>query len=145
MGFPPTGNRVRQFETGATRSVDDDKLDYEGFFSPLVVHRFGEYMHKHRVQADGQRRASDNWQKGIPKSSYLKSLWRHFLDVWLYHRGYGSTATESLEDALCGILFNAQGYLHEILHAFPPSIHPPGSSAPLNFPKYPFRRIYDQK
>jgi hypothetical protein len=112
---------VRQFETGATRDSEEGKPDYEGFLSPLVVRRYGKYMHKHRVQADGKLRASDNWQKGIPATAYMKSLWRHFLDVWALHRGNkvadpDSPAEElTLEDALCAVLFNAHGYLHELL------------------------------
>jgi len=104
---------MRQFDTGATRDVEDGKLDYEGFLSPLVLHRFAEYMHLHRVQADGIARDSDNWQKGIPKDAYIKSGFRHFMDWWLEHRGYPSR--EGLEDALCALLFNVQGYLHEVL------------------------------
>lgn len=104
---------MRQFSTGATRDDDTGKYDYEGFLSPLVIKRYGEYMHKHRVQADGNMRDSDNWQKGIDKSAYVKSAWRHFHDWWMEHRGYPSR--EGLEDALCAVMFNAMGYLHEIL------------------------------
>lgn len=103
---------MRQFKTGATRSPDTQP-NYEGFLSPLVIQRFGEYMHRHRVQADGKLRAADNWQKGISRDSYLESGWRHFLDWWLAHRGYASR--DGIEDALCGLLFNVQGYLHEHL------------------------------
>ena len=104
---------MRKFKTGATRDEDDGKLDYEGFLNPLSVERFAEYMHKHRHQADGQLRASDNWQKGIPKEAYVKSMFRHFMDVWKEHRGYASK--EGIEDALCAIIFNANGLLFEIL------------------------------
>jgi hypothetical protein len=104
---------MRNFKTGATRDTDKDKYDYEGFLSPLVIERFGEYMHKHRLQADGKLRDSDNWQKGIPKEAYMKSGWRHFMDWWKEHRGIPSR--EGLEDALCAILFNVSGYLHEHL------------------------------
>ena len=104
---------MREFETGANRNHDDDKLDYEGFFCPLVVEEFAKYMHKHRVQDDGNVRDSDNWQKGIPKDAYMKSGWRHLHDWWLEHRGHESR--EGIKDALCGVIFNAQGYLHEIL------------------------------
>lgn len=107
---------MREFETGATRDTDEGKLDYEGFLSPLVLHRYATYMHKHMIQADGKLRASDNWQKGIPVTAYMKSLWRHFFDVWALHRGKEWIATESnLEDALCAILFNTMGMLHETL------------------------------
>ncbi len=103
---------MRTFNTGATRDSDETKPDYEGFLSPLVIVRFGVYMNKHRVQADGGLRDSDNWQKGIPTDAYMKSAWRHFLDVWLAHR---LGAGPGLEDALCALLFNVQGYLHELL------------------------------
>lgn len=104
---------MRYFDTGATRDSDDGKLDYEGFLSPIVIQRYSEYMHKHRLQSDGELRASDNWQHGIPKDAYIKSGWRHFMDWWMEHRGYPSR--EGLIDALCGVLFNAMGYLHEVL------------------------------
>ena len=105
------------FTTGAIRSRDRDKLDFEGFISPLVWLRFAEYMHKHRQLSDGSFRGSDNWQKGIPQESYVKSLLRHAMDVWLIHRGFGEKAREPIEEALCAILFNAQGLLFEILRA----------------------------
>jgi len=102
---------MRKFKTGATRDKEDGKLDYEGFLSPEVLRRYAEYMNSHRVQADGTYRDSDNWQKGIPQSAYFKSAWRHFMDWWTGHRGY----TNELEEALCALIFNAQGYLHELL------------------------------
>lgn len=104
---------MRTFESGATRNSDSGKYDYEGFFSPLVVERFAAYMHKHRQLETGELRDSDNWQKGIPQAAYIKSAWRHFLDWWREHRGLPST--EGIEDALCALLFNVQGYLHEHL------------------------------
>lgn len=106
---------VRKFDTGATRDTDSGKFDYEGFMSPLVVKRFGEYMDKHRVLPDGTLRASDNWQKGIPLDVYMKSGFRHFMDWWLDHRGLPVDA--DVEDALCALMFNVQGYLHEMLKA----------------------------
>ena len=106
-------SEIVQFDTGATRS-GGEKLDYEGFLSPLVLKKYAEYMHQHRIQPDGSLRDSDNWQKGIPYDSYMKSLSRHFMDLWLIHRGHPKEATESLQDSLCAILFNAMGILHEI-------------------------------
>jgi hypothetical protein len=108
---------MREFDTGATRDSDSDKLDYEGFLSPLVLHRYAEYMHGHRKQADGKLRASDNWQKGIPLATYIKSLWRHFMELWTFHRydDPGIQSDADKEDALCAIIFNASGYLHELL------------------------------
>lgn len=104
---------MRKFSSGATRNNDADELDYEGFFSPIVMKCFAEYMHENRVQTDGKIRDSDNWQKGISKNSYMKSEYRHTMDLWLEHRGYKSR--EGIIKALCGIMFNTQGYLFEIL------------------------------
>lgn len=104
---------VRAFDTGATRDTETGKLDYEGFLSPLVLERYAQYMHKHRLQSDGSLRASDNWQKGIPVNVYMSSMWRHFVDVWKGFRNLISGI--ALEEALCALLFNVMGYLHELL------------------------------
>jgi hypothetical protein len=104
---------MRTFVTGATRDSDETKNDYEGFLSPTVIRAFGDYMTVHRHQADGQIRASDNWQAGIPKDVYMKSLWRHFLDLWTAHRG--SKDPVKIKEALCALMFNVMGYLHEVL------------------------------
>ena len=103
---------IRSFDTGATRDTEEGKYDYEGFLSPLALEAFAKYMHGHRLQSDGALRDSDNWQKGIPKEVYMKSLWRHLIALWKCHRGYGMELGE-VEEALCGLLFNAFGYLHE--------------------------------
>jgi hypothetical protein len=102
---------MRKFSTGASRDTDKDKLSYEGFLSPLVLQRYGQYMHKHRHLPDGSLRAADNWQKGMDRDVYLDSLIRHVMDVWLAHRGH--EAREDAEEALCAIIFNAMGYLYE--------------------------------
>ncbi len=107
---------MRKFESGATRNDDDDRFDYEGFLSPLVLHRFAQYMHQHRQQADGQQRASDNWQKGIPIDTYMKSKFRHFMDTWLHHRLRSDLSnSDDIENSLCAELFNTMGMLYEIL------------------------------
>ena len=110
---------MREFETGATRNDDDDRLDYEGFLSPLVLKRYAEYMHEHRKQADGKLRPSDNWQKGIPQDVYMKSMWRHFMAVWTDHRLVAVKsewpAVMEQKENLCALLFNVMGYLHEEL------------------------------
>lgn len=105
--------KIRKFTTGATRDTDEGKHDYEGFYSPIVINRFGEYMTKHRKQSDGSLRDSDNWQKGIPKDQYMKSSLRHVHDVWLQHRGF--EGQDELEESICASIFNLQGYLYEIL------------------------------
>lgn len=111
---------MEQFATGATRNVDTHKYDYEGFLSPWALERFGMYMQEHRRQKDGSLRESDNWQKGIPLSRYMKSLLRHVFAVWQIQRGMhpmdpDSGQVANLEDSLCGVFFNAQGMLHEIV------------------------------
>lgn len=109
---------VRSFETGATRSVDTARPDPEGFLSPIVIERYCEYMNKHRLQPDGSTRTSDNWQKGMTPESYMKGLCRHQLHAWTRHRGYivlDPGAAGSLEEDLCAIIFNASGYLFELL------------------------------
>jgi hypothetical protein len=110
---------MREFATGATRDSEDGKLDYEGFLSPLALKRYAEYMHQHRHQADGKLRDSDNWQKGMPRQCYIKSLFRHFMDFWFNHRGHAAYDPKrdcaiEIDETLCAILFNAFGYLHEI-------------------------------
>lgn len=112
---------MRTFETGARRDTDLGKLDYEGFLSPLALKRFAQYMNKNRKLADGSLRDSDNWQKGIPQDAYMKSGWRHFFEWWEHHRDVVELDTDAadtaLEEALCALLFNVQGYLHEHLKA----------------------------
>jgi hypothetical protein len=103
---------VRTFATGATRDTDQHKLSYEGFLSPLVLRRYAEYMDKHRVQKDGTLRPPDNWQKGIPLDVYADSEWRHHMEFWTLHRGYGDG---DIEEAICAAIFNLSGYLHELL------------------------------
>jgi hypothetical protein len=116
--FGSVPQKIRQFETGATRDTDQGKYDYEGFFSPLVERSYAAFMHRHRTQTDGQLRDSDNWQKGIPKSAYIKSMFRHFIDAWSIHRGLqvsDNNGPVTMEDALNGIKFNVNGYIHELL------------------------------
>jgi hypothetical protein len=119
---PQTEASARVFGTGATRDLDANKLDFEGFLSPLVLERYAEHMHKARRMLDGSMRASDNWQLGIPVVVYMKSLWRHFFSVWKLHRGLpvtevvrGEIIVKDLETELCAVLFNASGLLHEVL------------------------------
>ena len=106
----------RTFDTGATRDTDADKLDFESFLSPLVLRRFAQYMHENRRMGDGNLRSSDNWQQGIPRDQYMKSLERHLMDMWAIHRGFPLASDEpDIEQALCGVLFNSMGYLFEVL------------------------------
>lgn len=103
----------RYFPGGAYRDDDAGKLDYEGFLSPLVLQAFGEYMERHRHQSDGRLRDSDNWQAGIPREQYVKSLLRHVHDLWLEHDGFQSR--DGIDEALGGVVFNALGFWYELL------------------------------
>lgn len=102
----------RTFDSGATRNLDRNKLDYEAFLCPLVLRRYAQYMHANRLLPDGTLRAGDNWQQGIPIESYMKSLTRHHIEAWMAHRGYPA---DDIQTSLCALIFNASGYLHELL------------------------------
>jgi len=113
---------MRQFDSGATRDTDEGKLDYEGFLCHRVLQRYAEYMNKNRIQADGEVRGSDNWQKGIPQEAYMKSAFRHFTEWWSQHREGvegGLQSVDAMHEAICALLFNAMGYLHEELKRDP--------------------------
>lgn len=109
---------MREFESGATRDTNEGKLSYVKGLSPIVLRRYLEYLDAHRTQADGNRRTFDNWKNGICKDVYLDSLGRHNMDVWLLCDGFSVEDNHGpviIEDALCGILFNTMGMLHELL------------------------------
>lgn len=103
----------RTYETGATRNALGNKLQYEGYFSPLVLQARAAYMRRHQTQEDGSLRDADNWQKGIPPADLMDSAFRHFMDWWLAHRGH---ATQSdVQEAICALMFNAEAYLHAFI------------------------------
>lgn len=107
---------LRTFGTGATRDTTEGKHEPWGFTSALVEKRFCAYMHRHRLQSNGELRDSDNWKKGIPLDAYYHSLSRHIQDLRLILEGFDIEAREdSLEEVLCSVLFNVQGMLHEII------------------------------
>lgn len=112
--------QTRIFETGATRDVDADKLDFEGAISPVALEAFVAYMHHCRKMPDKSLRPPDNWQRGMPLNSYIQSALRHVLDWWKSHRAISSR--EGVVFALCGVWFNVQGYLHEYLKAHPEAL-----------------------
>ena len=122
---------MRHFETGATRDSTEGKPDYRRLLSPQVLRRFGQYMLEHRVQADGQTRALDNWKKGIPQQEYLSSLLRHVVDYWATTE-HNRLGPKEVEDLLCAILFNVQGLLHERLEGGVPA----AAKAPTTWDQY---------
>jgi len=110
----------RQFESGANRDTDAEKLDIEGFLHPIVLERYCEYLNKHRELPDGTIRESDNWQRGMPIKTYVKSALRHVLDVWCWHRGYPLVDRKlgkplEIEDVICAVIFNFMGLLLEVI------------------------------
>ncbi len=112
--------KIREFKSGATRDTNIGKLEYSRFLSPEVLYYFANYMHENRKQKDGKLREPDNWKKGMDLEVYMSSLSRHYWDIWLHHESYkrynkpSKLATETLEDSLCGALFNSMGYLYEL-------------------------------
>lgn len=114
------GNGAQQgFPTGATRSSDAGKFDYEGHINPEVLTVFAEYMNRHRIQRDGRVRASDNWQQGIPIYCYVKSFVRHGIEFWRMWRGVPVVNVDSgnfftFRDVLSALLFNVMGIIFEM-------------------------------
>ena len=112
---PAVPVEVRVFETGATRDTEEGKLDYVGFLSPWALQRFAEYMDFHAQMADGSRRSSDNWKRGFPQDVLVKSLLRHVMAVWMDHEYGLGIDQDEFESDLCGVIFNAQALLHQLV------------------------------
>lgn len=98
-------NKFTQFETGAVRDVSHGKPNFYECMSPFAMWRYGEYMEK-----AGQKYGEDNWIKGIPIESYMKSLERHLLKLKMELK-YGIIKEEG--DHASAILFNIMGLIHE--------------------------------
>lgn len=140
----PSNNisEIRQFESGATRSSNNGKIEYYGFRHPLTELSYGEYMIKHQTQENGEKRESNNWWKGWNKKISLQSLIRHTEDLQAIHAGYNvwkvylkegektiylkegeevfldskvKYVRVSEEDCCNAIRFNAGAYLLEVL------------------------------
>lgn len=112
---PAADKKMREFDKGATRDTEQNKLDYEAFNNPLVDKRYAEYMNAHRQTANGLR-DGDNWQSLFGDEHFdvcIKSLCRHTVDARLAHKGYVSE--QPIEKDLCAIIFNAKAYLLKLL------------------------------
>lgn len=117
MTIPDT-NKIRKFDSGATRDTEKGKLSYTKALSPIVLQEYVKYLDKHRVQSDGNLRDFDNWKLGIPPEAYLDALGRHWMNVWLLSQGYKASdnhGTVTLVDSLNAMLFNCMGLLHTLL------------------------------
>lgn len=106
---------VREFDTGAYRDTDNHKLSYLRHLSPLVLRRYTQYLDKCRRMSDGTLREPDNWKKGMPRNEWAESLLRHVMSFW----ETTETGEGDVQEALCAILFNAMGRLHEELREQP--------------------------
>ena len=109
---------IRNFDTGATRDTGEGKLLFDKFLSSTVLRQFAKFMNMNRLQSDGKLRDGDNWQKGIPQENYMESAFRHFMDWWDYHRKLSpQDRAGDVEGigALCGLMFNVMGWMHEWL------------------------------
>jgi hypothetical protein len=108
--------KIRKFDTGATRDDDEGKFEPWGFTSALVEKAYSAYMHKNRLQPDGEMRPSNNWTKGIPIPSYWHSLSRHVEDFRLIYEGFPREArTQDILETLMAIKFNVEGLAYELL------------------------------
>jgi hypothetical protein len=131
---------MRDLGTKAVRDVDLGKVDYEGCFSPLVLHEFASFMQEHNRTVDGTVRTCSDWKSGWSKEAYMKSMWRHFFDLWALYSGMfvykertphgefthifrgrpGFDVTEgwteeTIKTAGLALMFNLQGFMHEHL------------------------------
>lgn len=105
----------RTASSGATRDLNDEKFVYDKFQHPLVVRAFASYMHGKRSMPDGTKRDGDNWWKGFPRMWLLESMHRHYMDVWFHVVGLPDDAEEPFLTALCGLFFNVQALMLEVL------------------------------
>jgi len=105
------------FASGAVRDTDNDKPRPD-LISPFMLERLGRWM-----KAGMEKYGENNWQKGIPVSRCVASLYRHLM---YYMQGDRS------EDHLMGIIANAAFVAHyeEMVRrgVLPPSL--------LDMPKY---------
>lgn len=83
----------RTFDTGATRDIDDGKLEYSRYINPLADYSFAKYMLWKQIIWWEYRRG-DNWQKWIPEESLFDSLIRHTEIVKLLRKWYDVIETK---------------------------------------------------
>ena len=108
---------IRTATTGASRDGDVGKLSYARGLSSQVLQRYLEYLGQHRTMKDGSLRDWDNWKRGMPVEWFAESLDRHVHDAIRASQGLPVPENATLEDLLCAVIFNASGWLFELLVA----------------------------
>jgi hypothetical protein len=98
--------KITQFKTGAIRDSQEGKLDFVETVSWTAFARYAKYMTSKKVKY-----GSGNFKKGIPISSYERSLLRH-IHKYLVNK-YEKGDLEKNEDHLSAIVFNTFGIMHE--------------------------------
>ena len=105
------------FASGAVRDTDDDKPRPD-LVSPFALERLGEWLRLGAIKYEER-----NWERGIPISRSMASLYRHLLK---FQQGVTD------EDHLAAIMCNAMFIIHtsEMVRrgVLPPSL--------LDMPKY---------
>ena len=94
------------FATGAQRDTQDGKPNFYECMSPFAYWRYGLYMDKASAKY-----GPDNWTKGIPIESYIKSLERHLVKLKAELK-YGIELEPGIDHA-AAIMFNIMGLMHE--------------------------------
>ena len=87
----------QSFETGAVRDSATNKPRID-LISPFALQRLGEWL-----RLGAQRYTERNWEKGIPVSRCIASLYRHLV---AYHAG------DRRENHLAAIMVNASFIMH---------------------------------
>jgi hypothetical protein len=98
--------KITKFKSGAVRDLQGDKENYPECLSFLVLRRFALYMKKASAEY-----GENNWRKGIPITSYEKSLLRHLQKY--FAAKYDGVEFEPGIDHLSAAMFNLQGLMHE--------------------------------
>jgi len=87
----------QSFASGAIRDTADEKPRPD-LISPFAIERLGEWL-----RLGARKYKERNWEKGMPVSRCVASLYRHLM---YYHQGLRN------EDHLAAILFNAMAIIH---------------------------------
>lgn len=87
----------QSFVSGAVRDSDSGKPRID-LISPFAMERLGHWMRK-----GAEKYEERNWEKGMPVSRCIASLYRHLV---AYHKGCNE------EDHLAAVMFNAMAIIH---------------------------------